>query len=235
MSMSDLNAPVSGERRGYGTTVGPTPYVPGAGAGFLIAVNQVNYINRVISARERSGSLLVCVSPVVVGDRGNQVRVRAYYPHHSHLQAEVRTSLRAAAIPPADHPAVDIQNAVAVSNHAAAGVQTALGIAAHAHAFISQGMAAPPTVPMGWDVAFTQLTDAGAAALHTFAGGAATGVQNATNAYGAGAPLVHAYGAGAPVTHAAWDGIAATAVAVGEEVTAIDLAGYTFDVEVAGF
>lgn len=49
----------------------------------------------------------------------------------------------------------------------------------HAHDLISQGTTAPPTVPLGWDaIPPGQLEDAGAAALHTFAGGGATGVQD---------------------------------------------------------
>ena len=59
---------------------------------------------------------------------------------------------------------------LAVANHAD-----------HAHDLISQGTGAPPTVPLGFDaIPLTQLEDAGAAALHTFAGGGATGVQDET-------------------------------------------------------
>jgi len=58
---------------------------------------------------------------------------------------------------------------MAVANHAA-----------HTHDIISQGTGAPPTVPLGWDaIPPTQLEDAGAAALHTWAGGGATGIQDA--------------------------------------------------------
>lgn len=51
----------------------------------------------------------------------------------------------------------------------------------HMHDIISQGTGAPPTVPLGWDAApaWSQIEDAGAAALHTFAGGGATSIQNA--------------------------------------------------------
>ncbi len=50
----------------------------------------------------------------------------------------------------------------------------------HAHDLISQGTTAPPTIPIGWDAvpAIAQLEDQGAAALHTFAGGGATGIQD---------------------------------------------------------
>ena len=52
--------------------------------------------------------------------------------------------------------------------------------APHAHDIISQGTGAPPTVPIGWDnVVPTQLEDAGAVALNSFAGGGATGIQDA--------------------------------------------------------
>lgn len=67
--------------------------------------------------------------------------------------------------------------AVAVA-HANAAVDAH---AAHAHALISQGLGAGVTIAVGWDnVAPTQLEDAGAAALHTFPGGGATGIQDFT-------------------------------------------------------
>ena len=51
--------------------------------------------------------------------------------------------------------------------------------AAHAHDLISQGTTIPPVVPIGWDaIPPTQLEDTGAAALHTWAGGGATGIQD---------------------------------------------------------
>jgi len=52
----------------------------------------------------------------------------------------------------------------------------------HAHDLISQGVAGAVGVAIGWDAvpAIAQLEDAGAAALHTLAGGGATGVQNQT-------------------------------------------------------
>ena len=52
--------------------------------------------------------------------------------------------------------------------------------AAHAHDLISQGVAGAVGVAIGWDAVapIAQLEDAGAAALHTLAGGGATGVQD---------------------------------------------------------
>jgi len=65
---------------------------------------------------------------------------------------------------------VDVVHAAfAVANHAD-----------HAHDIISQGTGIAPVVPIGWDaIPLAQLEDAGAAALHTFAGGGATGIQDA--------------------------------------------------------
>jgi len=53
--------------------------------------------------------------------------------------------------------------------------------AAHMHDIITQGAAGAPAVLLGWDAIAppTQLEDSGAAALHTFAGGGGTGIQNA--------------------------------------------------------
>lgn len=50
----------------------------------------------------------------------------------------------------------------------------------HAHDLISQGVGGAVGVAIGWDAVapITQLEDAGAAALHTLAGGGATGVQD---------------------------------------------------------
>lgn len=76
--------------------------------------------------------------------------------------------------------------------HAASLVDTAHGAGAvvihanadvnphadHAHDLVSQGTAAPPTVPLGNDVPPTQLEDTGAVGAHTFAGGGATGIQD---------------------------------------------------------
>lgn len=52
--------------------------------------------------------------------------------------------------------------------------------AAHMHDIITQGAAGAPAVLLGWDAVAppTQLEDSGAAALHTFAGGGGTGIQN---------------------------------------------------------
>ena len=63
----------------------------------------------------------------------------------------------------------------------------------HAHDLISLGTTVPPTVPIGWDaIPPTQLEDGGAAALHTFGGGAATGVQDgALSAHGVTQPDDH--------------------------------------------
>ena len=71
-------------------------------------------------------------------------------------------------LPHADGVAVAHAN-LAVADHAD-----------HAHDIISQGTGLAPVVPIGWDVIPPgQLEDAGAAALHTFAGGGATGIQDA--------------------------------------------------------
>ena len=66
--------------------------------------------------------------------------------------------------------------------------------AAHAHDIISQGTTFAPVVPIGWDaIPPTQLEDTGAAALHTFAGGGATGIQDAViAAHGITQPDDHA-------------------------------------------
>jgi len=52
--------------------------------------------------------------------------------------------------------------------------------AAHMHDIITQGAAGAPAVLLGWDAVAppTQLEDSGAAALHTFAGGGGTGIQD---------------------------------------------------------
>jgi len=48
----------------------------------------------------------------------------------------------------------------------------------HHHDLISQGLAGPPTVPIGYDaIPLAQVEDTGAAAPHTLAGGGATGIQ----------------------------------------------------------
>ncbi len=76
-------------------------------------------------------------------------------------------------------------------------VHAALAVADHAdhsHDIISQGTGIAPGIAIGWDnVVPTQLEDAGAAALHTFAGGGATGIQDAViAAHGVTQPDDHA-------------------------------------------
>ena len=109
------------------------------------------------------------------------------------------------------------QLAATVGNHTQAQVVAAVGnhtqvqvVAAildhpvHAHDLISQGLGGAVGVTIGYDaIAPTQLEDGGAAALHTWPGGGATGVQDfAAMAHAVGgAPVVHGAG-GAPVAHA---------------------------------
>ena len=52
--------------------------------------------------------------------------------------------------------------------------------AAHMHDIITFGATAPPAIPLGWDAIAppTVLEDFGAAGLHTWAGGGATGIQD---------------------------------------------------------
>jgi len=64
----------------------------------------------------------------------------------------------------------------------------------HAHDLISQGVAGAVGIALGWDAVapIAQLEDAGAAALHTLAGGGATGVQDeAIPAHGVTQPDNH--------------------------------------------
>jgi len=99
-------------------------------------------------------------------------------------------------LPHADGVAVAHAN-LAVADHAA-----------HAHGVISQGTTFAPVVPIGWDaIPPTQLEDTGAAALHTFAGGGATGVQDfAIPAHGVTQPDDHApAGIAAALIHNAAD------------------------------
>ena len=99
-------------------------------------------------------------------------------------------------LPHADGVAVAHAN-LAVADHAA-----------HAHDIISQGTTIAPVVPIGWDaIPPTVLEDAGAAAPHTFAGGGATGIQDAViAAHGVTQPDDHApAGIAAALIHNAAD------------------------------
>ena len=88
MSMSNLTAPVLGEKPGVGTVAGPAPavggYVGGVGGGFLIPVDTLLCVTRVVDVHERTGRLKVMLEPAIVGDGMNQVRVRVYNPTALH-------------------------------------------------------------------------------------------------------------------------------------------------------
>jgi len=80
------------------------------------------------------------------------------------------------------HAAGAVDLAHAATAVAVAHVNAAVDAhAVHAHALISQGLGGAVTIALGWDgAAPAQMEDGGAAALHTFPGGGATGVQDFT-------------------------------------------------------
>ena len=84
MSMSNITAPVPGEKPGFGSTAGPNPYVPGGGNGFLIPIDTLLGVTRIVSVRESTGRLQVKLEAAIAGDGMNQVRVRVFNPTSIH-------------------------------------------------------------------------------------------------------------------------------------------------------
>ena len=169
MSMSNPTAPVPGERTGNGSTAGPILYVPGPGNGFLITVDTLLCITRVVNIRETTGQLLCRLEPAVAGDGMNQVRVRAYLP----------TGALAAA---------SIQAAAPINDHGTAAIKAAAPAANHTH-----------FIDLAIDAGAANLVEtAGVLGVAGGAVGV-TGIRNALHVYGAGAVVPHTWATGALV------------------------------------